>query len=259
MASEFSSAAFLDLARANSLRFGQPLTVHAQTASTNDDALSALKTGAPVGALFVAETQTSGRGRQGRHWFSVPGESLTFSLILRPRVAPEQLSAVTLVVGLAAHDALSKVGAHDLKIKWPNDIVHGRKKLLGILVEKPSSTDKYDTALVVGVGVNVGSRAIPPELASQATALDQLLTALPSREHLLSALLQQIERRLGQFEQQSFAALLPEIRAHDALFGERVEIEARQGTARGIGDGGELLLDGGGKIARITAGTVSYT
>src|SRR5690349_9448244 len=117
MASEFSRERFVDLAQARGLSYGRPLTLRAQTVSTNDDALNALKSGVTAGALFVAEEQTGGRGRHGRHWHSVPGQSLTFSLVLRPRVATAKLSALTLVVGLAVHEALTLHGATELQLK----------------------------------------------------------------------------------------------------------------------------------------------
>jgi BirA family biotin operon repressor/biotin-[acetyl-CoA-carboxylase] ligase len=258
MSRHFSRDEFRKLADEQGLRYGQPLTVSDETVSTNDDALTALKAGAAAGAVFVAERQSGGRGRHGRQWHSVAGESLTFSLILRPKLHADRLSVITLVVGLAVRDALIEHGAAELGLKWPNDIVHQGKKLVGILVEKPGTIDKQDTSLVVGVGVNVGVGAIPPDLITQATAFGHLVSALPSRERLLVTLLRHLERRVTQLEHAGFAALLPDIRACDALLDRQVTIEGRQGKACGIGDGGELLVEKSGRVEAVTAGLVLY-
>lgn len=253
-----SSDRILQIIRDRKLGYGQPLTLREQTVSTSDDALQALKAGAAAGALFVAEQQTGGRGRHGRQWHSVAGQSLTFSLVLRPCVALDKLSAVTLVVGLAVHDALTQHGATDLKLKWPNDLVHHRKKLVGILVEKPGSVSSRDTGLVVGIGMNVGKQSVPDDLTAQATSLEHLVTTVPARETLLVDVLQHIEHRITQFETQGFSTLLGAIRNCDALIDERIKVEHRVGIARGIGNEGELLLDVGGQLTAITSGTVLY-
>jgi BirA family biotin operon repressor/biotin-[acetyl-CoA-carboxylase] ligase len=258
MSEHFSSDEFRKLALAQGLSYGQTLVVSDETVSTNDDALAALKAGAAVGAVFVAERQSGGRGRHGRQWYSVAGESLTFSLILRPNLQVDRLSVITLVVGLAVRDALIEEGAAELGLKWPNDIVHQGKKLVGILVEKPGTMDMQDTGLVVGVGVNVGASSIPPDLVTQATALVHLLSALPSRERLLVTLLRHVERRVTQLEHAGLAALLPDIRACDALLDRQIEIEGRRGKACGIGDGGELLVEISGRVEAVTAGLVVY-
>jgi BirA family biotin operon repressor/biotin-[acetyl-CoA-carboxylase] ligase len=258
MTGEFSGALFLQLAQESGLKYGQPLRVTSETVSTNDDALLALKSGSQQGAVFVAERQSGGRGRHGRQWLSVPGHSLTFSLILRPQLPGDRLSVITLAVGLAVKDALTGQGAVDLGLKWPNDVVHQRQKLVGILVEKPGAADGHDTAVVVGVGINVGDAAIPSELANQATALSRLMTRIPSREQLLVTVLDQLERRVTQLESAGLAALLPDIRAGDALRGQTIEIEGRKGKACGIGDAGELLVEFSGRVEAITSGTVLY-
>jgi len=258
MKKSFSAEAFLALLRKRNLPYGQPATLKQTTVSTNDDALEALKAGALPGALFVAEQQTAGRGRHGRHWHSAPGDSLTFSLVLRPRVPQDRLSTITLVIGLAVLDALRLHDAQGLKLKWPNDIVHERKKLVGILVEKPQTQHELDTGLVVGVGINVGMASIPAELAAEATALSQLLSPVPSREALLVDALSCIARRVAQLEEHGFSALVAEIRGSDALHGQRIAVEEQQGVASGIGESGELLLDCDGQLRRVTAGTVRY-
>ena len=256
--SPFASDVFLNLLRDRQLPYGQPLHYREETSSTNDDALAALRQGAPQGAVFVAERQTQGRGRHGRQWLSSPGESLTFSLLLHPNVSPDRLSAVTLIVGLATRQALALHCQEPLQLKWPNDIVHQRKKLAGILVERAQTADLNGTGVVVGVGVNIGAASFPSELWPLATALSELTAHLPPRELLLADILTELVTRMRAFEQGGFAALAGEMRQHDALLGEPVQVDALQGVARGISERGELLLESSGEIRRINSGTVTY-
>jgi biotin-(acetyl-CoA carboxylase) ligase len=129
---------------------------------------------------------------------------------------------------------------------------------VGILVEKPQAPTAGDTALVVGIGVNVGLGAIPPELADQATALAALGGALPRRALLLADIVQHIEGRIALLESNGFASLLPELRAHDALLGQTVRVDQQLGIARGIHDSGALLLEWENRLLQLNAGTVTF-
>lgn len=254
----FSAARFEQLARERALAYGQPLVVKTETASTNDDALQALKAGAPSGSVFVADAQSAGRGRNGRSWSSLPGHSLTFSLVLRPNLPPERLQQTTLAVGLGVRAALAAHGAHGLCIKWPNDIVQQRRKLAGILVEKPQLS-ATDTAIVVGVGINLGSAAVPAQLQNTATALDQLLTPLPPLEVLLAEVLRHIAEQMSTLEDAGFAPLARALREHDALLGERIVVDGRSGIGRGIHDDGQLSFESNGALHTLNSGTVSFS
>lgn len=253
----FSAARFAQLARERGLAYGQPLLAKPHTVSTSDDALEALRAGAASGSVFVADAQSAGRGRNGRSWSSLPGHSLTFSLILRPKLPPERLQQTTLAVGLALREALAACGARDLCIKWPNDIVQQRRKLAGILVEKPQ-LPASDTAVVVGVGINLGFAAVPAELVATATALDQLVAAAPSLETLLADVLQHIAEQMDLLENEGFAPLAHALREHDALLGQRIVVDGRAGIGRGIHDDGLLLFESGGTLHTLNAGTVLF-
>src|SRR5204863_9598302 len=100
-----------------------PLVVVASTTSTNDDAKQAARDGVSSGAAFIADTQTSGRGRLGRSWHSPPGENLYASFVLRPSFSPHIAPIVTLAAGLAVADAVTPlVPGRALGLKWPNDV-----------------------------------------------------------------------------------------------------------------------------------------
>jgi BirA family transcriptional regulator, biotin operon repressor / biotin---[acetyl-CoA-carboxylase] ligase len=252
----FDAARFLAQALERGLALGAPLTALEVTESTNDLALEAARAGVPHGATFVAEQQTRGRGRRGRQWSSPPGQNLTFSTVLRPQLEPERASSLTLAVGLAVRDVVAaRVGA-DVGVKWPNDVVAQGRKIAGILVESQLVSGRV-TALVVGIGLNVAMRDLPPEIAEIATSLALLGAADLERERLLCDLLAELDCRVRAHEALGLPALLDELRAHDTLLGRRISVENTLGVARGIDRSGALLVeDERGQVRPIVSGTV---
>jgi BirA family transcriptional regulator, biotin operon repressor / biotin---[acetyl-CoA-carboxylase] ligase len=252
----FDAARFSELARGRGLALGSPLTALEVTESTNDLALDAARAGAPHGATFIAEQQTRGRGRRGRQWSSPPGQNLTFSTLLRPKLEPERASSLTLAVGLAVRDVVAaRVGA-EVGVKWPNDVVAQGRKVAGILVESQLVSGRI-SALVVGIGLNVSMRDLPPDISEIATSLALLGSAELERERLLCDLLAELDRRVRAHEALGLPALLDELRAHDALLGRRISVEGAVGVARGIDRSGALLVeDERGQVSPIVSGTV---
>lgn len=255
----FDVARFEALRGERALALGAPLSAVAVTGSTNDDALAAAKLGAAHGALFVADEQTRGRGRRGHGWSSPPGENLTFSIVLRPDLEVSRWSALTLAVGLAVRDVAAARLPREVEVtlKWPNDVLATGKKLCGILVESQIGGE-LPGALVVGVGLNVAMRELPPEIAHVATSFALLGAVVPEREELLVDLLAALDARVAAYVRQGLTALLPELRRHDALCGRRVSVDGDAGVARGIDECGALLLerDLDGRVIALTAGTV---
>jgi BirA family biotin operon repressor/biotin-[acetyl-CoA-carboxylase] ligase len=252
----FAAARFRELADSRALRLGAPLFTLAVTGSTNDDAMNAARAGAEHGATFVADSQTSGRGRRGHRWSSPPGENLTFSVLLRPRFAAEHAGAFTLAVGLAVRDVVARVIRASAQIKWPNDVLVNGRKLCGILVESQLQHGKI-AALVVGVGLNVHMRDLPAEIAATATSLALEGAGVVEREALLCDILEALAARLEQYENGGLPALLPELLRHDALSGRRVRIDATAGIARGIDASGALLVEtAASTLASVVSGTV---
>ncbi len=254
----FDAARFRELSKARSLGVGEPLTLKQTTGSTNDDAMQAARAGAAHGAVFLAEEQHAGRGRRGHRWLSAPGENLTFSLVLRPKLAPAALGALTLALGLAARDVVASRVNDAVRVKWPNDVVVGKKKLAGLLVESQLESGKV-AAVVAGVGLNVHTRELPAEIADIATSLALLGAEERERETLLADLLEGMLVRLGSYERGGLAEFHAELERHDALFGVRVRVDGLEGVGRGIAEDGALLLeDAHGHVQRVIAGTVEY-
>jgi len=237
---------------------GSPISVVVETASTNDDARRAAAAGAPHGATFIADAQTAGRGRGGHSWHSPPGENLYLSIVLRPAVAPADIAPITLAIGLAVARVVARRLPHaaTIALKWPNDVFAGAHKLAGVLVEGQLRGDRL-TSLVAGIGLNVGTRSFPPELAERATSLALAGATDLDRSRLAAALIAEVGRVVQVFEADHLAPLLDEIRALDFLVGRAVEVAETRGTAAGIDAAGRLLIrDASGAAHSIASGEV---
>jgi BirA family biotin operon repressor/biotin-[acetyl-CoA-carboxylase] ligase len=196
------------------------------TDSTNTRARELAGAGAPHGMLVTAAEQQAGRGRQGRTWTAPAGRALLCSLVLRdpPRLLP-------LLAGVAVAEAIAGVDP-GARVKWPNDVQLGGRKVAGILVEgRPQ-----EGWAVLGIGLNVAltPEDFPPELRETSTTLGLEASAI---EPMLSELLNMIERWLTA----SPAAVLAAVRQRDALVGRPIRWAQGEGRADGIDDDGRLL------------------
>ncbi len=253
----FDRTVFSGLRLGRSQTLGEPLVAVRETGSTNDDAFAAARAGALPGTTFVADIQTRGRGRRGHAWTSPPGENLMFSILLHSDLPAERVSALSLVVGLAVRSVAARRVDARVVVKWPNDVLVGRRKLAGILVETRVGGSVVD-AIVVGVGINVRMRELPDDIANVATSLALLGDPAPVREAVLAEFLDDFAARLDVFVATGLSPLVGELRAHDALFGERLIVGDQAGTGAGIDDDGALLLrDDTGAVKRVTSGTVA--
>jgi BirA family biotin operon repressor/biotin-[acetyl-CoA-carboxylase] ligase len=196
--------------------------------STNRYLLECARAGAAEGVVAVADEQTAGRGRLGRAWVAPKGASLLASVLLRPVLAPSELHLVTLAAALAALDALPESGA---RVKWPNDVVIGDRKLAGILAEVDGSG-----AVVVGMGLNVRDDLLPDELRPIAIGYDV------DRRELLVAWLRALDVRLRALDRVHADAV-----AFSATIGRRVRVELPnetfEGVARALTPEGFLVVD----------------
>ncbi len=251
----FDCARFEQERKAFGTRIGTPMKVFDSVASTSDEAKRAARAGAPAGALFLAEHQTRGRGRGSNRWRAGARESLLFSVVLRPRIPIEQAPPFALVVGLAAREVTAGLVQESPRIKWPNDLLLGKRKLGGILVESQVQGCVL-SALVVGVGFNVNVAEFPDELAGSATSLLQASGKHTSREVLLANFLAALEARTAAYENSGLVGFLNELRDHDALLGERVAVAGRVGIASGIAADGALLLRDARGLTKVTSGSV---
>lgn len=218
------------------------------------------------GCVVVAEKQTAGRGRRGRGWSSPPGTGLFFSILLKPPISPGNASMLTLVKGMATVRGISEVTGLKPQIKWPNDVVLNGRKVVGILTEMSAQID-YVNHIVVGTGINVSQTEFPEEIAQTATSLKLELErgekkVSLSRAQILGAVLQYFEQYYEVYlETEDLSALMEEYDSMLVNRGKMVRVldplGEYKGTALGINDRGELLVEREDGICKVSSGEVS--
>ena len=160
-----------------------------------DQARRWARDGAPHGALVVARHQSAGRGRHDRPWVAEPGQSLLFTLVLRPAIEPPRLGWVPLAAGLAVAETVEGVGVQ-ARVKWPNDVLAGGRKLAGVLAEAVHQPG--GAVVLLGVGLNVRQSALPPALNATSVRLETGDDHRP--DALLTPLLSRLAERLDEVE-----------------------------------------------------------
>ena len=214
------------------------------TASTNADAHH----GKP-GDVFTADFQTAGRGRLDHVWKSCAGKNLMMSAVVDVSgLEPERVATFPLVVGLSVCEAVERMGQSlQALLKWPNDVLVGGRKLAGILCER------FGDSVIAGVGVNVGEREFPSDIADRATSLSLLLPAgaVPAVDEVRDAVLERLAANLPAWRERGLAAHLPRLAARDCLAGREIAVlrtdgdaEPARGACGGIAEDGSLIVAG---------------
>ena len=210
----------------------------------------------------VAEVQTQGRGRRGRAWHSALGGSLTFSLLWRFNLGASQLSGLSLAVGVALARTLRALGVANIQLKWPNDLIHGYRKLGGVLIELQGDALGPSTA-VIGVGLNLCLPAQVKHQIDQAVVdLNALVSEAPSRNALLGLALRHLAEVLEQFEAHGFEAMRAEWQGLHAYQDKPVAIRMPDGAeipgvVRGVTAEGALILETQSGERRFGSGEMS--
>lgn len=241
--------------------------------STNDVAAAlAAETDGP-GAVVIADAQTAGRGRRGHTWFSPPGSGLYVSVVLAPSREADGARAtalLTLMAGVALADAVQAATGLAVDIKWPNDLLIGRRKLAGILAEgvtavAASARSAADDGfrVILGFGINVSASAYPPELRDRVASLEGELGRPVDRGEVCAASLVALARRYEGLRAGQFDAILDDWRRRaPGSRGARVRWDGpdgpRTGVTAGIDDSGALLVRHGDAIQRLVAGEVFW-
>ncbi|MBR1693417.1 MAG: biotin--[Lachnospiraceae bacterium] len=240
----------------------RPTYFFSKTTSTNIVAKSRLEEDGKSGLLVVADEQTSGRGRRGRGWQSPKGQAIYMSLALKPDFAPEKASMLTLVMAYAVCLAIREVTGLEAAIKWPNDIVVGKRKVCGILTEMNAEPD-YIHSVVIGVGINANQTEFAEEIRETATSLYLESQATVPRARLIAKSMEHFERAYEQFLKNENLAFFMET-YNDLLVNrgrEVVVLEPKgnyEGIAEGINESGELLVKReDGTTTEVYAGEVS--
>ncbi|OGN77313.1 MAG: biotin--[acetyl-CoA-carboxylase] ligase [Chloroflexi bacterium GWC2_70_10] len=233
---------------------GREIEHHARITSTQDRARELVDAGCgPM--VVVADEQTAGRGRQGRTWSAPPGTSLLASWVFRP--LPSDPALFALLAGVAVARALDALGVPGARLKWPNDVQLGGKKLAGTLGDAVTAPD--GGALVLGIGVNAGQSAADlGELAAMATSC-RIEGHEVDRLALLARITAQLDLLAASPDERRTA--LDEWRSRSSVLGREVEVRGAAGSVRGlareVAEDGALVLETASGDRRILAGEVS--
>ena len=228
--------------------------------STNNTCFRLGEQGCVEGTCIFTEFQTKGRGRLGRSWVSPKGKNILFSVLLRPKLTPQEVCKVTLMASIAMVRTFRKLKNKRFGIKWPNDILYEEKKVAGILTEMSAETDCVNF-VVVGIGVNVNAdrKDLPPEATSIKEATGQTINRLALSKELLKAL----DAEYRRFQEQRFGELAKDWEEFSVTSGRRVSATLlnRQihGQAVGIDAEGALWIrEDSGLQTRILSGDIQH-
>lgn len=233
-----------------------------ETDSTNARARELADQGAPEGTLVVAESQTQGRGRQGRAWFSPSGAGIYASLIVRPSMPSNEATRITFLTAVAAAETLLHLTTLDVKIKWPNDILANGKKVAGILTEISTEQGVVDYA-VVGLGMNVNTPGFPDDIRMRATSVLIETGERFSRPEILREYLTREEAYFRRLRTSGFGPILERWKELADTIGRQIRVEMMDKTYIGCVDnidpeGILILKDREGVSHRILSGDVTF-
>lgn len=259
-------------------RAGIRIEVRDQVSSTNDLLKQAAAGGEPEGKVLIALEQTLGKGRLGRRFFSPRESGIYLSVLLRPKISPEDSLLLTTAAAVAAAGAIGRIGGEDVGIKWVNDIWCRGKKVAGILAESGFAPSEADEAprlqyVVVGIGFNLWEPegGFPEELREIAGAVFPYEKRPGSfeereeiRERLAAAFLEEYFRIYEELPARNF---METYRRLSVLTGRKVFLRTPGHEAlsedpvlvRGIGDSGELIVEENGQIRALSQGEVSVS
>lgn len=224
--------------------------------STMDLAHALAARGAREGTTVIARHQSTGRGRAGRTWETPPGTALLCSVILRPALPLAELTPMALLAGDAIATAIRRVSGLNARVKWPNDVLIGERKIAGILIQTRQAPPGVLT--IVGFGINT---AVPTEaLTTGATSLLAEGVNTPPYDVALDAVMRELEARYRDVLAGRAGEHLERIGQGLAMLGEDVTIRDADRDVRGVILGvdrdGALLIDVAGERRRIIAGDV---
>ncbi|MEQ8196682.1 MAG: biotin--[acetyl-CoA-carboxylase] ligase [Clostridiaceae bacterium] len=216
------------------------------------------------GTIILSDSQSNGKGRFDRNWFSPKGKGIYCSIFLKPVISTYEIYKITLITCAAITEVLIKQGVN-AQIKWPNDIYVKNKKIGGILTEMKGDMDRINY-LVIGFGLNINqdSKDFPQDLSSIATSLKTVYDLEFDREEILTGILNKLEKYYKEFQHSlNFSESLDIIRKHSLVINKNVTLskgkEKISAKVLNIGDNGELIIDRNGREECIYSGEISLS
>ena len=242
--------------------FGYRIYHYSEVHSTNKLAKKIARESIREGVVVLAETQTHGRGRLKRRWAS-PNGGLWFSMILRPKISPKETVRLTFIMSSTVAETIKTMFGVETKVKWPNDILIGNRKVCGILTEAVTTGDSVEFVVIgVGLNANIDLNSFPNNLKETATTLKHELGAEVDLKALMLNILQTFEEKHQQLLKGFWNSLLKEWKDLASFLGKRIVItsfdEAFTGEALDVDQDGALLVKlEGGDIKRVLAGDIT--
>lgn len=244
----------------NTKFMGRRISYFDAVSSTMDIATQLGMQGACEGTVVLAETQTKGRGRLGRGWFSPKYKGIYISFILRPKILPNSTPILTLLTAVSICEAVRETAGLEAKIKWPNDIMIHNKKLGGILTELNAELD-VTRFVVIGAGLNVNNDK--KALIEGAASLKDCAKEPISRVTLLQEILRRIENNYSLLQEKDNSGIIDKWRSFSLTLGKRVRVTRQKEHLEGMAcdidtDGGLLLRRDSGLVEKIMAGDITH-
>ncbi|GAB4129732.1 MAG: biotin--[acetyl-CoA-carboxylase] ligase [Ignavibacteriales bacterium] len=213
----------------------------------------------PSGTVLLAEEQTHGRGRKQRFWFSLPEQSLTFSILLKEKIPVQKVSLLNLATAVAVAQAIENLFQLKINLKWPNDVLINGKKVAGILLESSTKGEQLEK-LVIGIGINVNQPFFKGSFSLAPTSIRLEFGKIVSREKLLCEILNIFEEIITGFPNNE-TKILNYWREKCRMIGEKITITDEKlekfGIFDDIDENGYLLLKTPTGIEKISYGDIS--
>lgn len=243
---------------------GREIIYLESVASTNTFAKKAAEEPFQEGTVIIADEQSAGRGRLGRLWVSPKGKGIWMSIMLKPDILPSDAPKLTIAAAYAVSKALLRCCQLDARIKWPNDIVAGGKKLCGILTEMSAEADEIKHVIIgIGINANMEYEDFGTEISSIATSIRLEKGSAVSRKSVAAAVLNELEEVYEVFAREgSIKPFLEEYKSKSAVLGKMIRVISKKeeiiGLAKDISEEGHLLVKlEDGTIKEILSGEVS--
>lgn len=221
--------------------------------STNAESLRLLRSGKRGNWIVLAQTQTAGRGRSGRRWYSHKGAGIYLSLVRQLTMQTNALQSLSLVTAISLHSTLAALGVQNLQLKWPNDVLHEKSKLAGILLELHSTNSALHIVFGVGINLDLPTQALQ-EIGRPVTDLNSLTENQLHAEEIVAVFISKLSSNVADFEIHGFSSFQDQWNSLDCYIGHDIVIQ--NGSERIIGkslgvdrSGAQLIQTAGGRRA----------
>ncbi|WP_426349694.1 biotin--[acetyl-CoA-carboxylase] ligase [Alloiococcus sp. CFN-8] len=235
------------------------IEIHKEIPSTNARAKVLAEGGAPHGAIIISDSQSMGRGRLGRSFFSPAGTGIYMSIVLRPELTSEEAPQLTSLAAVAVSEAIELLAKVPIKIKWVNDLFLNKKKICGILTEASLDFESGRiNYIILGIGINVGRINFPEELKEIATSIENETSNTISKNQLIAEILNSLNRLLPEMKSGKY---LEDVRKRSLVIGQSITVLKGSSTytakALAIDNKGALIVEGPKGIETLSSGEIS--